>query len=132
MYVGVPGRLLESMLKSVSGRRRKIRCTFNPNLPETCNECRLRGSACIDQERSSENPDASYVAVQGEQRYSLRERVAHLENIVQGLVRRLDERPINNLPGKWKRRRLHIASHCHSWSVLIADSSSQANRPQRI
>lgn len=69
----------------MSGRRRKIRCTFNTNLPETCNECRLRGSTCIDQECSSENsnlPDASG----GEQRYSLRERVAHLENIVQGLV----------------------------------------------
>lgn len=88
-----------SLLKSVSGRRRKVRCIFNPNLPEACNECRLRGSTCIDQERSSENshvPDASC----GEQRYSLRERVVHLENIVQGLVQRLDEKPVTDSSGE--------------------------------
>lgn len=98
------------MLNCVSGRRRKIRCTFNPSRPETCNECRLRGSTCIDQERSSEDPNAFHGSAQGEQRYSLRERVAHLENTVQDLVRRLDERSATNSPCKYIRRRLSKAS----------------------
>lgn len=89
MYV--VGRIPQTpILNSVSGRRRKIRCTFNPDRPEACNECRLRGSTCIDQEHDSDKPKASDAA-QGDQRYSLRERVAHLENIVEDLAKRLNE-----------------------------------------
>ncbi|KAJ5832144.1 hypothetical protein N7474_000455 [Penicillium riverlandense] len=69
-------------------RRRKIRCTSNSDFPGTCNECRLRGSTCIEQEHS---PPTSVSSHQGEQTYSLRERVAHLENVVEGLVKRLDQ-----------------------------------------
>ncbi|KAJ5620665.1 hypothetical protein N7510_004649 [Penicillium lagena] len=69
-------------------RRRKIRCTSNSKVPGTCNECRLRGSTCIEQEQS---PPTSVSSHQGEQTYSLRERVAHLENVVEGLVKRLDQ-----------------------------------------
>lgn len=87
----VVGRIPQTpILNSVSGRRRKIRCTFNPDRPEACNECRLRGSTCIDQEHDSDKPKASDAA-QGDQRYSLRERVAHLENIVEDLAKRLNE-----------------------------------------
>lgn len=100
MYVmRLIARIGDTILNSALGRRRKIRCTFNPDRPEACNECRLRGSTCIDQERDSENPNASDAA-QGDQRYSLRERVTHLENIVQDLAKRLDERSPALSPGK--------------------------------
>ncbi|KAJ5773508.1 hypothetical protein N7457_008404 [Penicillium paradoxum] len=80
-------------------RRRKIRCTFHPDRPGACTECRSRGMKCVDQEHTltppplSSNRRGNQRSIQlGEQPYSLRERVAHLENIVEGLVKRLDQR----------------------------------------
>ncbi|KAJ5161481.1 hypothetical protein N7492_006873 [Penicillium capsulatum] len=72
-------------------RRRKIRCTYKPDRPEACNECRLRGSTCIDQEQG---PD---VVISGQpERYSLRERVTCLEAVVQDLIKRLDDATADN------------------------------------
>ncbi|OQE46825.1 hypothetical protein PENCOP_c001G04936 [Penicillium coprophilum] len=75
-------------------RRRKIRCTFHPNRPTVCNECRSRGMKCVDQEHTVITPPLSGYqrnSKLGEQPYSLRERVAHLENLVEGLAKRLDQ-----------------------------------------
>lgn len=84
---------------SFIGRRRKIRCTYKPDRPEACNECRLRGSKCIDQENGPE--DSSDLVNSGQlERYSLRERVAHLEAVVQDLVKRLDEATAAKSTGK--------------------------------
>ncbi|KAJ5627896.1 hypothetical protein N7490_010124 [Penicillium lividum] len=66
-------------------RRRKIRCTYDSDRCETCNECRLRGSKCFDQEHGSEDPSAP------SERYSLRERVSYLETVVVNLAKRLDQ-----------------------------------------
>ncbi|OOQ82470.1 hypothetical protein PEBR_38902 [Penicillium brasilianum] len=101
---GPPRKKMRKGTKScVECRRRKIRCTYHPDRPETCNECRLRGSTCIDQEHSSDDLGSAPGSTQGDQRYSLRERVAHLEAVVQGLSKRLDqqsshETPSRNLP----------------------------------
>lgn len=89
-----------SILTSSLGRRRKIRCTYTDDQPNACKECRLRGSKCIDQE-SHEDDHGISASVQGDQRYSLRERVAHLENVVQDLAKRLDQQSMNaSSPGK--------------------------------
>lgn len=76
---------------SILGRRRKIRCTYTTENPNVCNECRLRGSKCIDQENHEDDRGMPPTSERGEQRYSLRERVAQLENVVQDLARRLDQ-----------------------------------------
>ncbi|KAJ5987162.1 hypothetical protein N7451_011527 [Penicillium sp. IBT 35674x] len=71
-------------------RRRKIRCTYDSDRCEICNECRLRGSKCFDQEHGSDDPSAAPGSGPSE-RYSLRERVAYLETVVQDLAKRLDQ-----------------------------------------
>ncbi|KAJ5717121.1 hypothetical protein N7488_002767 [Penicillium malachiteum] len=70
-------------------RRRKIRCTYDNDRRDACSECRLRGSKCIDQENGSDDPSASSNSAATE-RYSLRERVAYLETVVQSLANKLD------------------------------------------
>ncbi|EKV06782.1 hypothetical protein PDIG_67590 [Penicillium digitatum PHI26] len=63
-----------------------------------CNECRSRGMSCVDQEHAVITPPSSGYqrnSQPGEQPYSLRERVAHLENLVEGLTKRLDQRNSN-------------------------------------
>ncbi|KAJ5091654.1 hypothetical protein NUU61_006524 [Penicillium alfredii] len=75
---------------SAAGRRRKIRCTFDSDRPGPCNECRSRGSSCIDQEHISNGNNTMGISAPVEQPYSLRERVAHLESVVENLVKRLD------------------------------------------
>ncbi|KAJ6109448.1 hypothetical protein N7486_001683 [Penicillium sp. IBT 16267x] len=71
-------------------RRRKIRCTYDSDRCEICNECRVRGSKCFDQEHGSDDPGAAPGSGPSE-RYSLRERVAYLETVVQDLAKRLDQ-----------------------------------------
>ncbi|KAJ5658408.1 uncharacterized protein N7484_002057 [Penicillium longicatenatum] len=71
-------------------RRRKIRCTYDSDRCEICNECRFRGSKCFDQEHGSDDPSTGPGSGPSE-RYSLRERVAYLETVVQDLAKRLDE-----------------------------------------
>ncbi|KAJ5082581.1 hypothetical protein N7532_011624 [Penicillium argentinense] len=89
---GPPRKRMRKGTKScIECRRRKIRCTYTADHPDVCNECRLRGSKCIDQEHHDDDISMQPGSGQGEQRYSLRERVAHLENVVQGLVKRLDQ-----------------------------------------
>ncbi|KAJ5682338.1 hypothetical protein N7462_005503 [Penicillium macrosclerotiorum] len=89
---GPPRKKMRKGTKSCTEcRRRKIRCTFTPGRLAACNECRLRGSICIDQENTSDDPTFPTGSGQGDQRYSLRERVAHLENVVQDLAKRLDQ-----------------------------------------
>lgn len=69
------------------GRRRKIRCTFEPGRSSICNECHLRGSICVDQEHGiQESPGI----LQGEQPYSLRERVTQLEGVIRDILQRVD------------------------------------------
>ncbi|KAL2783790.1 hypothetical protein BJX66DRAFT_115206 [Aspergillus keveii] len=63
-------------------RRRKTRCTADPIRPQTCRECGLRGTNCIEQDQDD--------CREGQQPYSLRERVMQLEAVVQMLSRRLD------------------------------------------
>lgn len=88
-----------TQLSFIIGRRRKIRCTYKSDRPEACSECRLRGSTCIDQERGPE--DSADLAASGQpERYSLRERVTHLETVVQDLVKRLNETTAANSAGK--------------------------------
>ncbi|CAG7975280.1 unnamed protein product [Penicillium salamii] len=80
-------------------RRRKIRCTFHPDRPSVCNECRSRGLSCVDQEHTVITPPLSGSGSQhGEQPYSLRERVTQLENIVDGLTKRLDRQSTTTPP----------------------------------
>ncbi|KAJ5578160.1 uncharacterized protein N7459_007124 [Penicillium hispanicum] len=89
---GPPRKKMRKGTKSCTEcRRRKIRCTFDSDRPDACTECHLRGSTCIDQEHGSEDLNSTLGLHQAEQRYSLRERVAHLENVVQDLVKRLDQ-----------------------------------------
>ncbi|KAF2842910.1 hypothetical protein M501DRAFT_911060, partial [Patellaria atrata CBS 101060] len=64
--------------------RRKIRCTFSPENPSVCTECFARGSKCIDQEHA-----VSEIVV--DQRKNLRERVARLEALVDGLLEGSDD-----------------------------------------
>jgi hypothetical protein len=120
MYVAGQMYLQTSILNLVPGRRRKIRCTFNPDRPEACNECRLRGSTCIDQEHDSEKPNVSDAA-QGDQRYSLRERVAHLENIVQDLAKRLDAKSPVDAPGEYCES-AKAGESCVVWFFEIPNS----------
>ncbi|KAJ5574946.1 hypothetical protein N7450_008845 [Penicillium hetheringtonii] len=92
---GPPRKKMRKGTKScIECRRRKIRCTYTDDQPNACKECRLRGSKCIDQE-SHEDDHGISASVQGDQRYSLRERVAHLENVVQDLAKRLDQQSMN-------------------------------------
>ncbi|KAJ5902088.1 hypothetical protein N7495_002616 [Penicillium taxi] len=87
---GPPLKKMRKGTKSCSEcRRRKIRCTYNSDCPDACNECRLRGSKCITQEHGSEDPHI--VPSAQAERYSLRERVTYLENVVKDLVKRLDD-----------------------------------------
>ncbi|CAG7926430.1 unnamed protein product [Penicillium olsonii] len=80
-------------------RRRKIRCTFHPDRPNTCNECRSRGIHCVDQEHTVITPPLSGSGSQHvEQPYSLRERVTQLENIVDSLTKRLDRQSTTTPP----------------------------------
>lgn len=73
----------------MAGRRRKIRCTYGDGRTNICNECFARGSTCIDQEHGElqANPAS------GEQSYSLRERVTHLEGVIKDILNRLDDGP---------------------------------------
>lgn len=94
------GHHQRSQLNFLLGRRRKIRCTYKPDHPETCNECRLRGAVCIDQEHSAKvSPDIG-MSTEPE-RYSLRERVAYLETVVQGLAKRVDETNVANTASEY-------------------------------
>ncbi|KAJ5391608.1 hypothetical protein N7509_007098 [Penicillium cosmopolitanum] len=89
---GPPRKRMRKGTKScIECRRRKIRCTYTADHPNVCNECRLRGSKCVDQEHNEDDRSIPPGSEQGEQRYSLRERVAQLENVVQDLVKRLDQ-----------------------------------------
>ncbi|KAI2791299.1 hypothetical protein POX_c04156 [Penicillium oxalicum] len=93
---GPPRKKIRKGTKScIECRRRKIRCTYDPDRPATCHECRLRGAACIDQAHSKGDCAPVVGYGQGEQRYSLRERVAHLESVVQELAKRLDLQSAN-------------------------------------
>ncbi|KAJ6022636.1 hypothetical protein N7499_007951 [Penicillium canescens] len=91
---GPPRKRMRKGTKSCTEcRRRKIRCTFHPDRPGVCNECRSRGTKCIDQEHTVITPPLSGSQFsQGEQPYSLRERVAQLEHLVEGLAKRIDQR----------------------------------------
>ncbi|KAI1923053.1 hypothetical protein LOZ52_001207 [Ophidiomyces ophidiicola] len=74
----------------VECRRRKIRCTFSAVRPDRCNECFSRGFRCIDQEHAPVRSSKSQY--QGtEQVYSLRERVAILENTLDTVLKKLDK-----------------------------------------
>ncbi|OJJ49843.1 hypothetical protein ASPZODRAFT_12955 [Penicilliopsis zonata CBS 506.65] len=89
---GPPRKRMRKGTKSCAEcRRRKIRCTYDLDSCGICNECRLRGSTCVDQESSRPEP-YSAPNHQGEQTYSLRERVTHLEEVVRQLVKRLDDK----------------------------------------
>jgi len=83
-----------------SGRRRKIRCIFQPDNPDVCSECFARGSRCIDQEHA--NPE-----VVVDHRKNLRERVSRLEALVDTL---LDDKTVK--------------SESRSQSISQADTSS--------
>ncbi|KAJ5937868.1 hypothetical protein N7454_004210 [Penicillium verhagenii] len=88
---GPPRKRMRKGTKScVECRRRKIRCSYESNSCDLCNECRLRGSKCFTQEQGSEDSSAPSGAGPAE-RYSLRERVTYLETVVQDLAKRLDE-----------------------------------------
>ncbi|KAF2433302.1 hypothetical protein EJ08DRAFT_658204 [Tothia fuscella] len=60
-------------------RRRKIRCIFPPDNPNSCTECFARGSRCVDQEHAETD-------IVVDHRKNLRERVARLEALVETLV----------------------------------------------
>lgn len=56
---------------------------------------------CVDQEHAVITPPLSGYhrnSQIGEQPYSLRERVAHLENLVEGLTKRLDQQDSSTSP----------------------------------
>lgn len=52
-----------------------------------CKECRIRGSICIDQEHGLRVTNPS-TTPNGEQAYSLRERVTRLESILEGMLKK--------------------------------------------
>lgn len=86
------------------GRRRKIRCTYDMDRPETCNECRLRGSTCVAQAHGSIDASTSNGTHQA---VDLRGRVSQLEGIVKDLLQGMDAGSITRPPsltpeGKWK------------------------------
>ncbi|KAJ9239155.1 hypothetical protein DTO169E5_4445 [Paecilomyces variotii] len=86
---GPPRKKMRKGTRScIECRRRKIRCTFDPERHNVCNECYARGSVCIDQEHGSLPPRSTG----GEQRYSLRERVAQLDTVVAGILTQLEGR----------------------------------------
>ncbi|RJE25772.1 C6 finger domain protein [Aspergillus sclerotialis] len=65
-------------------RRRKIRCTYDLHSPGACNECKLRGSTCVEQGISSTQHSNNS--------QTLQERINRLEAIVAGFVNRSGER----------------------------------------
>ncbi|KAH8704045.1 putative C6 finger domain protein [Talaromyces proteolyticus] len=88
---GPPRKKMRKGTKSCTEcRRRKIRCTFDQDRPNVCNECHSRGSPCIDQELGTLDPNVAGV-LPGEQPYSLRERVTQLENVVRDILQRMNQ-----------------------------------------
>ncbi|PGH17666.1 hypothetical protein AJ79_01028 [Helicocarpus griseus UAMH5409] len=83
-------------------RRRKIRCTYDPERPNLCNECYTKGTACIDQENAPISISGTGNRG-GDQAYSLRERVAILEETVNMILKRLDDMAMNaaSRPTNW-------------------------------
>merc|ERR1712093_346347 len=88
---GPPRKKMRKGTKScLECRRRKIKCTFEPERTAICNECYARGSTCIDQEHGDIQ---TYTQSNAEQStYSLRERVSQLEGLVKQVLHRLPER----------------------------------------
>ncbi|RFU32840.1 hypothetical protein B7463_g3502, partial [Scytalidium lignicola] len=80
-------RMRKGTRSCVGCRRKKVRCTYEPNRPSLCNECFARGEKCVDQkEFIGSQPDLN----DGKQ-YSLRERVTYLETAVQDIFRQLGD-----------------------------------------
>ncbi|KIX99881.1 uncharacterized protein Z520_04517 [Fonsecaea multimorphosa CBS 102226] len=75
-------------LKLSSGRRRKTKCTYREGRQSKCEECYARGSPCVAQDKGSKTTttiSAASTKADGnndEAKYSLRERVARLEDFV--------------------------------------------------
>ncbi|KAK5462485.1 hypothetical protein LTS15_002197 [Exophiala xenobiotica] len=88
---GPPRKKMRKGTKScLECRRRKIRCTFEPERAAICNECYARGSTCIDQEHGDVQ---TYTQSNAEQsNHSLRERVSQLEGLVKQVLHRLPDR----------------------------------------
>ncbi|KAI2482891.1 Brassinin detoxification factor 1 [Pyrenophora tritici-repentis] len=97
---------LPTRKKMRKGRRRKIRCIFQPDNPDVCSECFARGSRCIDQEHA--NPEVIV-----DHRKNLRERVSRLEALVDTL---LEDKTVK--------------SESRSQSQSLADTSSP--RPNNV
>ncbi|EEP78532.1 predicted protein [Uncinocarpus reesii 1704] len=112
IYRSAPGAMLDSLASNyepepprkklrkgtkscVECRRRKIRCKFNASRPGRCDECFSRGVSCVDQENA---PVESYKPHHRgtEPSYSLRERVAVLEDTVEKLVKQLGDGDAKN------------------------------------
>ncbi|KAF3402351.1 putative transcription factor gsfR1 [Talaromyces pinophilus] len=87
---GPPRKKMRKGTKScIECRRRKIRCTYDSDRPNICNECHSRGFECIDQEHGTVDPKVAG-PLSGEQPYSLRERVTQLENVVRDILQRME------------------------------------------
>lgn len=87
------------ILTPIIGRRRKIRCTYDPTRPKLCNECYVKGTSCVDQETAQVAPNVGKLCV-GEQTYSLRERVAALEHLVGDVMKRLEDTEAELIGGR--------------------------------
>ncbi|EED14840.1 C6 finger domain protein, putative [Talaromyces stipitatus ATCC 10500] len=87
---GPPRKKMRKGTKSCTEcRRRKIRCTYDSDRPNICNECHSRGFECIDQEHGTLDPKVTGL-LSGEQSYSLRERVTQLENVVRDILQQME------------------------------------------
>jgi hypothetical protein len=83
LSVGPP---LISMMRL--GRRRKTKCAYAEGSPSRCKECHARGTPCLDQDKGPARTSPTTSAPNltdgnvDDVKYSLRERVARLEDFV--------------------------------------------------
>jgi hypothetical protein len=96
---GPPRKKMRKGTKScLECRRRKIKCTFEPGRTAICNECYARGSTCIDQEHGDLQTYAQTAAPE-QSSYSLRERVAQLEDLVKQVLHKAPDGATYGLNG---------------------------------
>ncbi|KZF23699.1 hypothetical protein L228DRAFT_246538 [Xylona heveae TC161] len=77
---GVRKRIRKGTHSCIECRRRKTKCVFRPDNPSVCVECFGRGAPCIDQTHAELGDALS------DNRPNLRERVARLESLLEGVL----------------------------------------------
>lgn len=117
---GPPRKKMRKGTKScIECRRRKIKCTFEPDRPSICNECFARGSTCIDQEHGDLNTLPT--PTNNDQNSSLKERVTLLEDMLKQVLDRLPERSHADESPAQTEQQADTQAGRFSWQKSIVD-----------